>query len=249
MSIITDRYKRYCSQRTDINRHLPTLYRFAKRSETISEFGVRGIISTWAFLQGLLDNGSGTKQLTCVDIENAPGMDEVQKIAADNGIALRFLQHDSATCSIPPVDLLFIDTWHIYGHLKRELSRHHAGVQKFIIMHDTEIDGGPGESLRMGWDIKKQADQSGYAEEEIRCGLWKAIEEFLAQNPEWKLLRRYCHNNGLTVLARSPQVKVTFMDRVVLAIQNGKIYRHLRLSAQALESVSVNWIKRMLRRS
>ena len=24
-----------------------------------------------------------------------------------------------------PVDLLFIDTWHVYGHLRRELEQHH----------------------------------------------------------------------------------------------------------------------------
>jgi hypothetical protein len=206
------------------------------------------MVSTWAFLQGLLDNGSGTKQLTCVDIENVPGMDEVRKIAADNGISLKFFQHDSATCSIPPVDLLFIDTWHIYGHLKRELNKHHIGVQKYIIMHDTETDGGPGESLRMGWDIKKQAEQSGYSEDEIRCGLRKAIDEFLAENPEWKLLRRYCHNNGLTILARASSVNRTFVDRVVLAIQNGKIYRSLRLSFDNLESVGRKYIRRLLRR-
>lgn len=36
--------------------------------------------------------------------------------------------------------------------------------------------------------------------EEIKCGLWKAIEDFLLVNPNWKLKERYINNNGLTIL-------------------------------------------------
>ena len=33
-------------------------------------------------------------------------------------------------------------------------------------------------------------------------GLWPAVEEFLAANPEWVLVHRFTHNNGLTILSR-----------------------------------------------
>src|ERR1039458_1636979 len=248
MSVIAAHYKLKCSTRTDINRHLPTLYKYAKRCQSISEFGVRGIISTWAFLRGLLDNNNKTKELICVDIEIIRGMDEVQEIAGNNGISLKFLHHDSATCSIPSVDLLYIDTWHVYGHLKRELNNHHAKVRKYIIMHDTEIDSILGESLREGWNIKEQSEKSGYPEDDIRCGLRKAIDEFLAENPEWKLLRRYCHNNGLTILARSSNIKITLVDRAILAVQNSKVYYDLRKYLEDLESATVTYIRRMRKR-
>ena len=124
-------------------------------------------------------------------------------LAATNGIEYTFRQHDSATVDIPSeVDMLFIDTWHIYGHLKRELAKHHPSVKKYIIMHDTTVDEWEGESIRMGMDIPKQVQESGYPEEEIRKGLWPAVEEFLAEHSEWKIKERFTNNNGLTILER-----------------------------------------------
>jgi hypothetical protein len=37
-------------------------------------------------------------------------------------------------------DLTFIDTWHIYGQLKRELAKFAPITNKYIIMHDTTVD-------------------------------------------------------------------------------------------------------------
>jgi hypothetical protein len=228
MNPIVANYRHLCSQVSDINRHLPRLYKYARRCESIAEFGVRGIVSTWAFLHGLLESNSRTKDLICVDIADIPEMESVRKIADSNGIRLTFQCHDSATCSIPTVDLLFIDTWHIYGHLKRELAKHHGSVRKYILMHDTEMDGILGESVRNGWNIKEQAQKSGYPEEDIRCGLQRAISEFLAEHPEWKLLRRYHHSCGLTILARSSNVRITPLDRAIASVQNSRSYSGLR---------------------
>ena len=110
MNPIVTNYEAKCSQVSDIYRHLPTLYKYARQCESIAEFGVRGVVSTWAFLRGLLENNSKLKQLICVDIEDVPEMESAQNAAKDHGIQLTFQHHDSATCSIPTVDLLFIDT-------------------------------------------------------------------------------------------------------------------------------------------
>ena len=228
MNPIVANYELKCSQVSDIHRHLPTFYKYATGCETIAEFGVRGIVSTWAFLRGLLENNSPKKELICVDIEDIPEMKNVQQIASSSGIGLTFQRHDSATCTIPTVDMLFIDTWHVYGHLKRELRKHHGSVLKYILMHDTESDGILGESQRHGWNIKEQAQKSGYPEEEIRCGLQRAVTEFLAEHAEWKLLRRYHYSCGLTVLARSANVRMTPLDRAIARVQNSGIYCNLR---------------------
>jgi hypothetical protein len=228
MNPIVTNYRVKCSQASDINRHLPTLYRYARRSEVIAEFGVRGIVSTWAFLRGLLENGSQTKELICVDIADVPEMEQVRTLAGHNGIRLTFHQHDSATCVIPEVDLLFVDTWHVYGHLKRELNNHCERVRKYILMHDTELDGILGESRRFGWNIKEQAAKSGYPEEEIACGLQRAISEFLAKHSQWRLIRRYRHCCGLTILARSSNVRITPLDRTIASVQNSESYCNLR---------------------
>lgn len=228
MNPIVTNYEQKCSQVSDINRHLPTFYKYATQCESIAEFGVRGIVSTWAFLRGLLDNNSKKKELMCVDIEDIPGIQGVQEIAKNHGIGLTFQRHDSATCTIPVVDMLFIDTWHIYGHLKRELRKHHGSVRKYILMHDTEADGIVGESQRHGWDIKEQAQKSGYPEEEIRDGLQRAVREFLAEHAEWKLIRRYHYSCGLTVLARAGNVRITLLDRTIASVQNSGLYGSLR---------------------
>ena len=100
------------------------------------------------------------------------------------------------------VDLVFIDTWHVYGQLKRELDKFSKITNKYIIMHDTTVDGIVGETIRNGWNAQQQSIETGFPIEEINCGLWKAIEEFLDNNNNWKLKERYTNNNGLTILEK-----------------------------------------------
>jgi hypothetical protein len=100
------------------------------------------------------------------------------------------------------VDLTFIDTWHIYGQLKRELEKYSKLTKKYIIMHDTTVDEIYGETLRSGWNSEEQSRQSGFPVEEINCGLGKAVDEFLLSNKEWVLKEKFTNNNGLTILER-----------------------------------------------
>ena len=152
MFVIDRKYNEKVNDLTgDIHEHLPTLREYASKCETVVEMGVRSVVSTWAFLKGLSESGGTIKKLTSVDIENID-MENVIQCAKDVGIDMKFVQHDSATVDVE-TDLLFIDTWHVYAHLKRELEFHHSKVSKYIIMHDTEIDGIYGESIRCNWNI------------------------------------------------------------------------------------------------
>lgn len=99
-------------------------------------------------------------------------------------------------------DLTFIDTWHVYGQLKRELEKFSPLTNKYIIMHDTTVDEIYGETLRLNLNAKKQHKETGFPLEEIKCGLWKAIKEFLKTHNEWKLKEKFTNNNGLTILER-----------------------------------------------
>ncbi len=99
-------------------------------------------------------------------------------------------------------DITFIDTWHVYGQLKRELEKFSKITNKYIIMHDTTVDEIYGETIRCGWDAVKQSRESGFPVEEIRKGLWPAVLEFLDNNQEWYMKERYVNNNGLTILAK-----------------------------------------------
>jgi hypothetical protein len=206
MNDILLRYQQECDRESDINEHLPTLRKYARECHVVSEMGVREMVSTWALLLGVVENRSPlNKTMYCVDLVEPAGLSNAVDLASQNGVNLRYIQQDSATVTFDrPNDLLFIDTWHVYGHLKRELTHHHAAVKKYIIIHDTEIDKEHGESIRQGLDVNAQSQSFGYPVSEIVCGLQKAIDEFLAQHREWVLFEHFKNNNGLTVLKRAP---------------------------------------------
>jgi hypothetical protein len=69
-------------------------------------------------------------------------------------------------------------------------------------MHDTTVDEWHGENARGGHDDYLDSQKSGIPIEEIRIGLWPAIEEFLLLNKDWVLHERFTNNNGLTILKK-----------------------------------------------
>ena len=105
-------------------------------------------------------------------------------------------------------DITFIDTWHVYGQLKRELDKFSTVTNKYIIMHDTTVDEIYGETIRCGLDAVRQSQQTGFPVDEIQKGLWPAVTEFLKNNKEWRLKERFTNNNGLTILERVNKIEV-----------------------------------------
>ena len=188
----------------DINRHLITLMTYAAECNSILECGVRSVVSTWAFLHGLTLNRHPIKKLSCCDLVKSPSISDVEKACAEQSISFTFYEMNNLEIPMENTsyNMLFIDTWHIYGHLKRELEKFESSILKYIILHDTEVDKIHGESIRCGWDTRQQAIESGYPEEEIRCGLQKAVDEFLQTHSDWVLKEHISYNNGLTVLER-----------------------------------------------
>lgn len=68
----------------DINEHMPTLVKYSKECDHITEMGVRGIGSTWAFLAGQ------PKRLVSYDqhdpIKFGGDISKVYDLAAENNI-------------------------------------------------------------------------------------------------------------------------------------------------------------------
>lgn len=195
-------YDQSCSNSSDINEHVPTLMKYAKECSSVVEMGVRGGVSTIGFIKGLYENNREEKQYTGVDLYKYPQVEAIQNLSEQLNIRYNYIVGDSAKIECPETDLLFIDTWHIYGHLIRELRKHHSKVHKYIIMHDTTVDEILGESIRCRMNIIEQHQTSGYPIHEITKGLWPAIEEFLKENNEWRIKERFTNNNGLTILER-----------------------------------------------
>jgi len=206
MQKIQETFQRLSRTYSDIYEHLPTLSKYASECKSVLELGVRGCISSWAFVNGLLASrkDTDTRHIFLNDIVECTISDLVEAtknlpIQVDyewkNDLELEFSNETR-------FDLTFIDTWHVYGQLKRELEKFAPITNKYLIMHDTTVDAIEGESIRCYSDTKKQSQETGIPEDEIRKGLWPAVEEFLQAHPEWLLEKRYENCNGLTILKR-----------------------------------------------
>ena len=197
-------YTKLVSTPSDIFEHLPTLKKYASECESVLELGVRKCVSSWALAMGLLENGLPKKKMIMNDI-NICNTATIE--AAAKGVGLHIVpiwKNNLELELLEEVDLIFIDTWHVYGQLKRELARFAPNTKKYIIMHDTTVDEWDGETYRNihKYDVEKQSRESGIPVEEILKGLWPAIDEFLIENKEWVLHERWTNNNGLTILKR-----------------------------------------------
>lgn len=210
-TLIDKRFVASCETPSDIFMHVDTLRSLARFCDSVLELGVRSAVSSWGFIKGLVDDKGrlGEKKFLMNDIEFHPNIDVVRTACEGIGLHFAFIQGNDLEVDIPldRVDMVFIDTWHIYGQLRRELAKYAPLAQKFIVMHDTEVDGAVGESIRMGHDIPTMAKKFNIPEHEIALGLMPAVQEFLQAHPEWYTFYHSKKNNGLTVLARIPPVK------------------------------------------
>jgi len=204
---IKNKYEFLCEKKSDINEHLPTLFKYSCECESILECGVRYCVSSYALLYGLLNNNKNKKKIILNDVLEL-NIDEILNLTNDLDVDVSYKWINNLELKLDEnIDLTFIDTWHVYGQLKRELNKYGKITNKYIIMHDTTIDGENSESVRNKHDISEKMRKYNYTYEEVTEGLWKAIEEFLSENEEWVILERYTNNNGLTILKNINNVK------------------------------------------
>lgn len=203
-SLIDERYEYVKNRRSDINEHIETLYKYTTECESVIELGVRNAVSSWAFMKGLGDNGQERKELLSCDLCRTPDIKNLCEASCESNINFEFYKGNDLELDLKnkTYDLLFIDTWHVYGQMKRELDKFGDSINKYIIMHDTTIDGINGESIRLGHNTKEISRRTNMPEEEIRKGILPAIEEFLQEKPEWGIHEKKENNNGLMVLKR-----------------------------------------------
>jgi len=189
-NIIKKNYIEKLNKKSDINEHLPKLYDLAKKCEHITEFGVRKVVSTWAFLLGK------PKSLTCYDIYKDPNVDAIEKCAKGINCFFKFVTADTRNITIEKTDLLFIDTAHTYLQISKELELHGNKSRKYIVMHDTTLFGYTDEERYL--EIEKKNPE--YKDE--GHGIVLAILNFMDLYPNWKIIYQVDFCNGLTVLSR-----------------------------------------------
>jgi len=204
--LIQNIYNNNCTTPTEVFKLLPIFKDYATKSTSVLVLGVQDIyyenpiLSALVF--GLLNNNNTTKKLILNDkyVCNIPTILNVAN-DLDLGLDVKTKWCNSLELNLTQnVDLTFIDTWHVYGQLKRELAKFAPLTNNYIIMHDTVIDEVYGETIRRGLDATAQATESGFTLDEINCGVGKAIDEFLAANSNRVVDQKIIFNNGLTIL-------------------------------------------------
>lgn len=168
---------------SDINEHMEVLRRLAADCEHVTEFGMRGGVSTLALLAGQPET------LISWDIDPRAVVSQrcADLLAHSGRTTFQPRVGDTLKITIEPTDMLFIDTLHTARQLKLELERHadpvENKVRKYLAFHDTATFGMKGE------------DGS-------EPGLRAAIRYFQRCHafPLWELIEDRYNNNGLVVL-------------------------------------------------
>jgi len=195
-------------RRTDISDHLPVLFAeaLAAQPKLIVELGVRSGDSTFVFERvARLSNAT----LVSCDIDDCSRVSSYERWHFVREDDIAFAARFQAWCEErgiePAIDVLFVDTSHLYEHTKHEI----AGWFPFlapkarVFFHDTNLkpvyfrrDG----SMGLGWQNQR--------------GVIRAIEEhfgvrlpekrdFIDARDGW-LIRHYANCSGLTVLSKLP---------------------------------------------
>jgi hypothetical protein len=205
MEEIRDEYIKLCKTSSEMNEHLPTLLKYASECNSVLELSVRGCISCYALVYGLLKNKNNeTKEFNMKDIReyNIKELINYCNSLPEKTSIYYFLMNEANINLNKKVDLTFINTWHVYGRLKRELEKFSKITNKYIIMHDTTLYAINGETMRNNWNAYNQSILTGIPIEEITKGMKPAIEEFLINHSEWKIKEIFINNNGLTILEK-----------------------------------------------
>jgi len=176
----------------DSDRHLMTLYSIAigMKAKRILELGVRGGSTTLPLIMAAEKN-NGT--LTSVDIQETtftqpPSvLSNCWKFVKSD--ALSFLKSQSPT---EPYDLIYVDDWHAYEHVKAELNEIDRLVspKSVILIHDL-MYGNTCPHYHSDLTLKDGQWAGG--------GPYRAVAELPSQFWEFSTLP---YNNGLTLLRK-----------------------------------------------
>lgn|SRR3990167_7896298 len=170
-------YKQACNTKSQINQHLPTILKYAKGCSHITEMGIESVISTYAMLM------ARPVKMVSYDVNYHPNFEVCKQAAIADGLNWEYRLENVSLIKIEPTNFLFIDTIHTENQLRLELYLHAAQVSKYIAFHDTTTFG-------------EKAEMPG------ERGLRYAIEPFLQEHPEWKIVYKSVINNGLLIIER-----------------------------------------------
>lgn len=179
---MTSPYQEHLSRHSDIREHLGLLHGLAHTCNQVVELGFRTGVSTSAFLAA---------QCKVYSIDNDPNCKKhVTRLAKLYPDTFTFKLDNSRSAAIPLCDLLFVDTDHTYATTMEELQLHSMRTKRWIALHDTESFG---NRDRPGSPNTKHGAYEGVK---------TAVDHFVNQDPDWRIMLHLPNNNGLTILEK-----------------------------------------------
>ncbi len=179
---IDEVYKALLTEDTDVRHHLPILKKLAT-ARHVTEIGTRRAISTCALVAGR------PISLTCYDLVREPDIDNLEIWA--NEVGVRFAMHIGDVNDLEklagPVDFAFLDAQHTAIPVAHQIRLGAAAGAHTIASHDTEIFGLLGDD---------------HTEENPKDGILVAFDNFIIENPEWKIIYTSLASYGLTVMSK-----------------------------------------------
>lgn len=168
-AMIEAKWRRAWSTPSDIHEHVLRLTELAMECDHITDVGVRSAVATSAFLRALTrtnhtaaaaaEGGAPAlrvRTLRMHDLKLALAPLDVLCLSRAAGLEAHFVVGDILRAQAEHTDLLFIDSLHCYGQLKRELARLAPLTRKYIALHDTTVDADVGECVRLSADTSNE---------------------------------------------------------------------------------------------
>jgi uncharacterized protein (DUF433 family) len=183
-------YNTLITDDSDIHRLVPIIYGYAMRVNTVVEMGSRTGHSTTAIMQAYPSNFTIIDLIISSDVRT---LERTYKSCAPPHAHLQVIEHDDLTIGIDTVEMLFIDTLHDEGQVRKELELHASKVTKWILFHDVISFG--------------HREESG---NQIGRGLHPAIVEFMEKHKEWVEEAYFPFSHGLLVLRRVHDDRCTY---------------------------------------
>lgn len=166
---LKERYEWLCNQYSDIQEHLPTFVQTVEElnAQKVVELGVRYGLSTIAWLHALKYTGGRLWAVDCSFPVEDPGLPESVKLLDPQGeLGVQkhwaFILGDChetivKDCLPDEVDILLIDTNHVYEETLQELQMYLPKVRVGgrILLHDTAIEdtGNRGDRPKVSYPV------------------------------------------------------------------------------------------------
>lgn len=189
MAVLEQILKTSIEGKGDSDRHLMTLFSIAlaTRGKNYIELGVRNGVTTIPLSQAAkINNG----MLYSVDVVGPPNI-EATNWTFHKKDAIEFLLYWE-TLNMPAPDFVYIDDWHSYEHVKKELEILDRIVtpKTIIVLHDL---------MYGGTDPFYHTDLTSKDGQWANGGPYRAVAEL---NPQFWEFSTLPWNNGLTILRK-----------------------------------------------